>query len=163
MQLCVSLMYGDVCLRVLCRFAFWKSLFSNALFSALLSHSSVEVYRPSALSSTTQPSRGSLQRLEVFKWPPQLQLLTRGLSPHFKHHVRPWLGSAVTARSRDLPATMREQSREERNAEVRVFLKANLLSTRRHTSPPYGNDINDTHNSSPPPVSSEYREESLRD
>jgi hypothetical protein len=38
--------------------------------------------------------------------------------------VRPWLGSAVTARSRDLPATMREQSREERNAEVRVFLKA---------------------------------------
>jgi hypothetical protein len=60
--------------------------------------------------------------------------------------VRPWLGSAVTARSRDLPATMREQSREERNAEVRVFLKANLLSTRRHTSPPYGNDINDTHN-----------------
>jgi hypothetical protein len=33
-------MYGDVCLRVLCRFAFWKTLFSIALFSALLSQKS---------------------------------------------------------------------------------------------------------------------------
>ena len=61
---------------------------------SLLSHSIVEVSRPSTLSSTThQPSRGNLPRLEVFQWPPQLLLLTRGLSQHFKHRVRPWLGS----------------------------------------------------------------------
>jgi len=39
-------MYGDVCLRVLCRFAFWKTLFSIALFSALLSQGYRYALRP---------------------------------------------------------------------------------------------------------------------
>ncbi len=111
MRLCVSLMSspygGDVCLRVLSRFAFRKTLFCIALFSLcslivawksldLLLYPLQHINHPAEASRDSRSSNG----YPMAGWPPQLLLLTRGLSQHFKHHVRPWLGSASRSSTR---------------------------------------------------------------
>ena len=75
---------GEVFLRVSRQVRFQgNSLLDRALLY-LLSHSSVEVYRPPTLSSTHLPSQLALAVAAEVKWPPLQPPLTQALRHHFK-------------------------------------------------------------------------------
>jgi hypothetical protein len=92
------------CAEYVSRFAFRKTLFCIALFSLcslIVAWKSLDLllYPLQHINHPAEASRDS-RCLPMAGWPPQLLLLTRGLSQHFKHHVRPWLGSASRSSTR---------------------------------------------------------------